>query len=139
MRLRCCRATLQWRFEHIGGGDQLDRLRLLAERLGISARSPGTARCAQEEVLEHYRRADIFALACRIAADGDRDGLPNVLVEAASQKLACVSTDVSGVPELLVDEENGLLVPPGRSTGAWPCARTRDPPAGPSKASRRSR
>ena len=48
---------------------------------------------AQEEVLEHYRRADLFALACRIAADGDRDGLPNVLVEASSQRLACVSTD----------------------------------------------
>ena len=103
---------LQWRFEHIGGGDQLDRLRLLAERLGISARISWNGALSQEEVLEHYRRADAFALACRIAADGDRDGLPNVLVEAASQKLACVSTDVSAVPELLVDEENGLLVPP---------------------------
>ena len=56
--------------------------------------------------------ADIFALACRIAADGDRDGLPNVLVEASSQRLACVSTNISGVPELLTHGETGLLVPP---------------------------
>jgi len=67
---------------------------------------------AQADVLACYRQSDIFALACRIAADGDRDGLPNVLVEAASQKLACVSTTVSGVPELLIDGENGLVVPP---------------------------
>ena len=63
-------------------------------------------------MLAHYRQADIFALACRIAADGDRDGLPNVLVEASSQGLVCVSTDISGVPELLDDGENGLVVPP---------------------------
>jgi len=105
-------AELSWRFEHIGGGEQLDRLKALADELGIADRVRWNGALAQEEVLAHYRRADIFALACRIAADGDRDGLPNVLVEAASQKLTCVSTDVSGVPELLTDGENGLVVPP---------------------------
>ncbi|EHK52463.1 glycosyltransferase family 4 protein [Allomesorhizobium alhagi] len=105
-------AELSWRFEHIGGGEQLDRLKALADELGIADRVTWKGALAQEEVLAHYRRADIFALACRIAADGDRDGLPNVLVEAASQKLTCVSTDVSGVPELLTDGENGLVVPP---------------------------
>ena len=105
-------ASLHWRFEHIGGGDRLDELRALADKLGISDRITWKGALAQKDVLEHYRRADIFALACRIAADGDRDGLPNVLVEAASQKLACVSTNISGVPELLTHEENGLVVPP---------------------------
>jgi glycosyltransferase involved in cell wall biosynthesis len=105
-------ANLSWRFEHIGGGEQLDRLKVLADELGIADRVRWKGALAQEEVLAHYRHADIFALACRIAADGDRDGLPNVLVEAASQKLTCVSTDVSGVPELLTDGENGLVVPP---------------------------
>lgn len=103
---------LNWRFEHIGGGEQLDRLKALANSLGITPRISWKGALAQEEVLEHYRQADIFALACRIATDGDRDGLPNVLVEAASQKLACVSTDVSGVPELLTDDENGMVVAP---------------------------
>ena len=51
-------------------------------------------------------------MASRIAADGDRDGLPNVLMEAGSQELAAVTTSVSAVPELITDGENGLLVPP---------------------------
>lgn len=104
-------ADVHWRFEHIGGGEQLESLKILAEKLGISGRVSWNGALAQEDVLAHYRRADIFALACRVAGDGDRDGLPNVLVEAASQRLACVSTQVSGVPELLTHEETGLVLP----------------------------
>lgn len=102
---------LHWRFTHIGGGDELARLKPLAETLGLADRIEWKGALAQEEVLEHYRQSDIFALACRITADGDRDGLPNVIVEASSQNLVCVSTNISGVPELLSDGENGLLVP----------------------------
>ncbi|WP_188342275.1 glycosyltransferase [Phyllobacterium sp. 628] len=105
-------AELNWTFVHIGGGDQLAKLKPLAKELGITDRITWKGALAQEEVLEHYRRADIFALACRIAADGDRDGLPNVLVEASSQNLVCISTNISGVPELLTDGENGFVVPP---------------------------
>jgi len=70
----------------------------------------------QKQVLEHYRQADLFALACRITSDGDRDGLPNVLVEAASQNLACVSTNISGIPEFFIDGENGVLTEPEDAT-----------------------
>lgn len=103
---------LAWRFQHIGGGEKLPELKALAEKLGIAGRIEWKGALAQEEVLEHYRRADLFALACRIAGDGDRDGLPNVLVEASSQRLPCVSTTISGIPELITDDENGLLVEP---------------------------
>jgi glycosyltransferase involved in cell wall biosynthesis len=51
-------------------------------------------------------------LASRIAADGDRDGLPNVLMEAQSQGLACVATRVSAIPELIEEGVTGLLVAP---------------------------
>ncbi|MBB4192050.1 glycosyltransferase involved in cell wall biosynthesis [Rhizobium aethiopicum] len=105
-------ADLHWRMEHIGGGGELATLKALAAELGLSGRIVWKGAMAQEEVLDHYRRADLFALACRIAANGDRDGLPNVLVEASSQRLVCISTTVSGVPELLTDGENGLVVPP---------------------------
>ncbi|ABC93476.1 glycosyltransferase protein (plasmid) [Rhizobium etli CFN 42] len=105
-------ADLHWRMEHIGGGDELAMLKALAAELGLSGRIVWKGAMAQEDVLDHYRRADLFALACRIAANGDRDGLPNVLVEASSQRLVCISTTVSGVPELLTDGENGLVVPP---------------------------
>ncbi|OWV97519.1 colanic acid biosynthesis glycosyltransferase WcaL [Rhizobium sp. R72] len=105
-------SDLNWRFEHVGGGDRLPRLKALAEELKLTDRISWKGALAQEDVLDHYRRADAFALACRIASDGDRDGLPNVLVEASSQRLPCVSTSVSGVPELLVDGENGMVVSP---------------------------
>ncbi|MCO4315626.1 glycosyltransferase family 4 protein [Phyllobacterium sp. 21LDTY02-6] len=103
---------LAWRFVHIGGGDELPRLRALADNLAINDRIIWKGALAQEDVLDHYRRADVFALACRIAQDGDRDGLPNVLVEASSQNLLCVSTAISGIPELITHGENGILVPP---------------------------
>ncbi|MFS2174543.1 glycosyltransferase [Rhizobium pisi] len=105
-------AELHWRMDHIGGGEELAKLKALAAELGLSHRIVWKGAMAQEDVLDHYRRADLFALACRIAANGDRDGLPNVLVEASSQRLVCLSTEVSGVPELLKNGENGLVVPP---------------------------
>lgn len=104
--------SLHWHFTHIGGGDELSHLKPLAEELGLSNRIVWTGAMDQKQVLEHYRQADLFALACRITSDGDRDGLPNVLVEAASQNLACISTHISGIPEFFKDGENGLLTAP---------------------------
>jgi glycosyltransferase involved in cell wall biosynthesis len=103
---------LAWRFIHIGGGELLGKLAAQAKALGIAERIDWQGSRAQEEVLAQYRTSDLFVLACRIASDGDRDGLPNVLVEASSQRLACISTTISGVPELLSDGVNGLLVVP---------------------------
>jgi glycosyltransferase involved in cell wall biosynthesis len=103
---------LAWRFIHIGGGELLDRLKAEAETLGLTGRISWLGSRAQDEVLAQYRASDLFVLPCRIASDGDRDGLPNVLVEASSQRLVCISTTISGVPELLSDNVNGLLVPP---------------------------
>ena len=101
-----------WRLVHIGGGPLLRELEDTARRLGIAERIEWRGPQAQAAVLDAYRAADIFALPCRVGADGDRDGLPNVLLEAQSQKLACVSTRVSGIPELIEDGVTGLLVEP---------------------------
>ena len=49
-------------------------------------------------------------LPSKISDDGDRDGLPNVLMEAQSQGLACLSTRISGIPELIIHGETGCLV-----------------------------
>jgi len=105
-------AQLHWRFDHIGAGDLTKELRAMAGNLGIADRVRWDGALDQKDVLARYRESDVFALACRIAADGDRDGLPNVLVEASSQRLACVSTAVSGVPELIEHGRNGVVVPP---------------------------
>ena len=65
----------------------------------------------QEEVLKAYRRATIFALPCVIGSDGNRDGLPTVLLEAMAAGLPVISTDVTGVPEIIDHEINGLVTP----------------------------
>jgi glycosyltransferase involved in cell wall biosynthesis len=102
---------LHWRFEHIGGGLVLSALQEQAKKLGIDDRVVWHGAQAQTAVLSACRDADIFVLASRIAKNGDRDGLPNVLLEAQSQGLPCVSTRVSAIPELILDGETGLLVP----------------------------
>ncbi len=122
-------ADLRWRWTHIGGGDRAD-LHRLADDLGLSDRIDWRGAQAQEAVLAAYRDADLFVLPCRVADDGDRDGLPNVLMEAQSQALACLSTPVSGVGELIGDAETGLLAPPddaGALAEALAAARSRDP------------
>ena len=106
---------LNWQFEHIGGGDGLLALKAQAQSLGLTPRMHWRGSATQETVLQRLRASDLFVLASRIADDGDRDGLPNVLMEAQSQGLACIATAVSAIPELIRDGDTGLLVPPDDS------------------------
>jgi glycosyltransferase involved in cell wall biosynthesis len=65
----------------------------------------------QTELKEVYESSAIFALPCFIVDSGDRDGIPNVLAEAMASGRAVVSTNISGIPEIVKHEVNGLLVP----------------------------
>lgn len=110
-------ADLAWTFLHIGGGELADDMKKLTQVLGIESKISWLKAISQDELLVHYRTADVFVLASRIAADGDRDGLPNVLMEAQSQGLACLATRVSATPELIRDDVTGLLAEPGDVDG----------------------
>lgn len=103
---------LHWRLVHIGGGPRLSGLKKRAADLGIDARITWLDFPGPEDALVHVRGADLFALASRIAGDGDRDGMPVSLLTAQSQGLPCVATAVSGIPELITNGETGVLVPP---------------------------
>lgn len=105
-------AEIDWRWTHIGGGELSEALKAQVTELGLAGRVSLHGSMPQREVLAEYRKADLFVLPCRIAPNGDRDGLPNVLVEAQSQGLVCISTPVSGIPELILDGETGFLVAP---------------------------
>ena len=105
--------NISWKLIHIGGGPHLDRLRRLAEQVGVSDRIQWLGPQPQNVVLENYRLADLFVLPSIVAQDGDRDGLPNVLMEAQSQGLACISARLPAIAELVTDGTNGVLVDPG--------------------------
>ena len=104
---------LNWRLTHIGGGEKLAALKQQALSLGLSERIDWAGPKAQGEVIAALREADLFVLPSKQAGDGDRDGLPNVVMEAASQALPIVATDFAGIPEFVRDGVEGLLVPPG--------------------------
>ena len=104
--------ALAWRLEIVGGGALDTRLRRRAATLGIAERVSWQGSLPHDRVVECFGDADLFALASRISADGDRDGLPNVLMEAQLLGAACIATRVSATPELIEHDVNGLLVSP---------------------------
>lgn len=96
----------------VGDGPLRDELELLATRLGVAESVTFHGAQPSTFVQDAYRRASLVVLPCRVAGDGDRDGLPTVLVEAMSHALPVVSTDVVGIGELITDQQTGLLVTP---------------------------
>jgi glycosyltransferase involved in cell wall biosynthesis len=102
---------LHWRYEHIGSGPLRDALIALTADLGLAERVAWRGALPHDQVLDAYRSADLFVLANRIAPDGDRDGLPNVLLEAGALELPVVASRIGAVPELIEDGVNGRLVP----------------------------
>src|SRR6516225_1853110 len=98
--------------EIIGSGPQRETLKAQAKRLGLADRVRLLGAQAHETVRLAYQRASVFALPCVIASNGDRDGIPNVLLEAMASGVPVVSTPISGIPELIESGLDGLLVPP---------------------------
>ena len=102
-------AELDWHWIQSGGGDLGSQLQDMARQAGIAQRITWRGACDQPEVIAEMRASDLFVLPSRVAADGDRDGLPNVLMEAASQLLPILSTPVSAIPEFITSGTHGLL------------------------------
>src|SRR5262249_32424619 len=86
-------------------------LRQRISRLALADRVTLAGSLAEHELAELYRRVDLFALACEVEPNGDRDGIPNVVIEAMASGLPVVSTRVSGLPECVGHGVTGLLVP----------------------------
>lgn len=109
-RLRA--AGQDFRCEIIGYGPEQAVLEIQIQTLGLSGHVRLLGKMAHEDVIARMRAARAFALPCRIDADGDRDGIPNVILEAMALGVPVVSTAVSGVPEVIIDSVTGWLVPP---------------------------
>ncbi len=95
----------------VGEGPQRGALEGMVRSVGLGGLVDLPGAVSQERVLDLYRQAAVFALPCQVMGNGDRDGIPNVLVEAMAVGLPVISTAISGIPELITSGHDGLLVP----------------------------
>ncbi|MEZ5425068.1 MAG: glycosyltransferase [Pyrinomonadaceae bacterium] len=91
-------------------GELEPKLKSLIEKHKLQEAVTLTGAMTQNSLFREYNRADVFCLPCRITENGDRDGIPNVMVEAMWCRVPVISTAVSGIPEIIRNGENGLLV-----------------------------
>lgn len=96
----------------IGSGKQKAELQSVTEELGLTDTGKFLDNVTDERLLTELDEASCFLLPSVIADSGDRDGIPVVLMEAMAMKTPPVSTTVSGIPELIDHERNGLLCEP---------------------------
>jgi glycosyltransferase involved in cell wall biosynthesis len=101
-----------FRVEIIGAGPLRPTLDADVTRRGLEDVVTFLGALPQEEVRLAYQRATVFALPCIVTAEGDRDGIPTVLLEAMVSGVPVISTAVSGIPELIDSGHDGLLVAP---------------------------
>lgn len=87
-------------------------LKKLHRELGLEKRVSFLGAQPFDKVLEKYKNTDIFILPCVIAEDGSRDVTPNALIEAMAMRIPVISTNITGIPEIVEDGISGILVPP---------------------------
>jgi glycosyltransferase involved in cell wall biosynthesis len=106
--------NIDLKMEVFGDGAERKALERLSGELGLASRVGFRGARPHSEVMERLRDARIFALASKPTPAGDRDGIPNVLLEAAALGVPIVTTSAGSIPEFIGHERNGLLSPPGQ-------------------------
>jgi glycosyltransferase involved in cell wall biosynthesis len=92
-------------------GEHEDQLREQIQTLGLQGHVRLAGPMDQQHLFNEYQKAGVFCLPCRVLENGDRDGLPNVLMEAMACGLPVITTPISGIPEIIKNDINGQLVP----------------------------
>ena len=103
-------------FQHtlIGDGDDREKTLTLISSLGLTKHCRWLGTQTHDQVINHFKESDLFVLGCQIAKNGDRDGIPNVLIESLAMGVPALSTHVSAIPELLINGQTGMTVPPSQ-------------------------
>lgn len=95
----------------IGSGPEEERLRERIHERSLTGCVHMVGGLPRGEVISRVQAASVLAAPCVVGADGNRDGLPTVLLEAMALGTPCIATDVTGIPEAVIDGETGLLTP----------------------------
>ncbi|OES33273.1 glycosyltransferase [Alteromonas macleodii] len=98
-------------YEIVGGGPLFENMKQKVKKLQLSNIVKFHGVQTQKGVKKLLSKADIFLLPSKTAADGDMEGIPVSLMESMSSGIVTVSTFHSGIPELIVHEKEGFLVP----------------------------
>ncbi|MCJ8271517.1 MAG: glycosyltransferase, partial [Psychrosphaera sp.] len=97
-----------------GSGPLADELASLVQQTGLtSAEVKFLGAMPHTQVADFIESLDVFVLPCKQDKNGDMDGIPVVLMEAMLSGVPVISTEISGIPELVINKETGLLVQPG--------------------------
>lgn len=101
-------------FHHtlIGEGDDRPEIEDLISSLNLESHCSLMGTRTHDEVLRQFRMSNLFVLGCEIAKNGDRDGIPNVLVESLAMGVPAIATTVSAIPEILLNRQTGITVAP---------------------------
>ena len=110
-----------FRIRIAGDGPELERLTAQRARLGLTDRVELLGACSNPQVREFLRTTDLFVLPCQVDKEGDRDGIPVVLMEAMAAGVPVVSGDLPTLRELVIPGKTGELVPPGDPTALAAC------------------
>ncbi len=109
--------NVRFRCSIVGDGEQRATLQTLVDELDLQGAVELAGPLPREELIERYPRASVVVAPCVVGADGNRDGLPTVLIEAMALQTPVISTPVTGIPELVRHEETGQLVAPHDPAG----------------------
>jgi colanic acid/amylovoran biosynthesis glycosyltransferase len=106
-------AGVQFTCDVVGEGPLENALKGQVAAAGLQQRVKLVGPETQHQIARRLASATVFALPCKVEADGGMDNLPTVIMEAMAAGLPVISTPLAGVPEMVTDGVNGLLVPPG--------------------------
>ena len=104
-------AEIPFRCMIVGGGPLQETIAEEIRRNDLESEVSLRGAMTHKDLIGLYRQARLFVLAPRIAEDGDRDGIPNVITEAMAVGVPVIATDISGIPEVVRHERTGLLAP----------------------------
>ncbi|MDF1809954.1 MAG: glycosyltransferase family 4 protein [Phycisphaerales bacterium] len=107
------KGTHSMRLTIAGGGPEAENLERIVRSLPVTAEVVMLGDTDNDQIMELMTKADVFALPCRVASTGDRDGIPVVLMEAMARGRCVISGDLETIRELIEDGISGIMIPPG--------------------------
>jgi glycosyltransferase involved in cell wall biosynthesis len=103
---------IRFTYRIIGEGEEKNNLKALINDLGLAESVIFCGNLSRQKTINELRASDLFVIAPEIAPDGDRDSIPMAILESMALGVPVVATRVTGIPEVIEDEETGMLAPP---------------------------